>query len=96
MYQIGLPLLGIVIAVAVVLYRLNLLPWMRHSSSTWTANKTSAAAAVNRNPYPAVSIRCAGGCEAVQAFKKTVRHPTVTAATPITWIAAPATWTAVG
>lgn len=69
MYQIGLPLLGIAIVVAVVLYRLNLLPWMRHSSSTWTANKTSAAAAVNRNPYPAVSIRCAGGCEAVQAFK---------------------------
>lgn len=66
MYQLGLPLLGILIAIGLVLYRLKLLPWSR---SVRTGTKHSSRRASERNPYPAVSIRCTSGCDAVQLLK---------------------------
>ena len=44
-----------------VLYRLDLLPGWNHRITSSNDER--------KNPYPAVSIRCAGGCEAAQNLK---------------------------
>lgn len=69
MYQLSLPLLGILIVLGLVLYRLNLLPWTRQKGFSRSSVKTQSQHASERNPYPAVSIRCANGCGAAQQLK---------------------------
>jgi hypothetical protein len=69
MYQLSLPLLGILIVLGLVLYRLNLLPWTRQTGSTRGPVRAQSQDASERNPYPAVSIRCANGCGAAQQLK---------------------------
>ena len=56
--------LAVVSAISVtllVLYRLDLLPRV--------AGRSDLTAGKRENPYPAVSIRCPGGCEAAQSLR---------------------------
>lgn len=69
MYQLGLPLLVMLIVLGVVLYRLNLWPWTHPTGSARNTAKSPSRDASHRNPYPAVSIRCATGCDAAQELK---------------------------
>jgi phosphate/sulfate permease len=53
-YEVLLPVLGIVAAIAFVMYRAQLLPF-----TAGTPGRRPVRATEPENPYPAVSIRCA-------------------------------------
>jgi hypothetical protein len=64
-YEVLLPVLGIVAAIAFVMYRAQLLPF-----TAGTPGRRPVRATEPENPYPAVSIRCASGaCAGAKSLK---------------------------